>query len=245
MAIRSNRHTLVQPAQRRTTLSSASTRCGEVLGLGQHRRATATRPTSAPTSRCACSPHPQPIGGSGSSSQSNWVSSPGGCSMIAASRPRRGLARLAMRPQPPAAKRRGSRSDTTPGSRVPAARRTASTPTGADHRPAGSGSTQRTAPNTSGSRPPAARRPLPPQIRTDRLTVMTQMPGDRRDRPALPAQRMRLHIVLPREHPGPPKIAAMMITATIPEKHSQAAQTRRSTDTRHGEVDLARLGNFS
>jgi hypothetical protein len=40
------------------------------------------------------------------------------------------------------------------------------------------------------------------------------------------AQRMRLHIVLPREHPGSPSIATMMITATILESHHK--QRRRA-----------------
>ena len=38
------------------------------------------------------------------------------------------------------------------------------------------------------------------QIVTDRLSVTTQMPGDRRDRPALAGQRMRVHVFLPCEH---------------------------------------------
>ena len=61
--------------------------------LLQLRRAAARVPrqrlecASAPTSRCAFLPHPQCSGGSGSSSQSHWVSSPGGCSIGAFARP--------------------------------------------------------------------------------------------------------------------------------------------------------------
>ena len=42
---------------------------------------------SAPTSRCAVLPHPQPGGGSGSSTQSHWVSSPAGRAITAIGRP--------------------------------------------------------------------------------------------------------------------------------------------------------------
>jgi hypothetical protein len=38
------------------------------------------------------------------------------------------------------------------------------------------------------------------QIIADGLSVTTQMPGDRRDRPALAGQRMRVHVFLPCEH---------------------------------------------
>ena len=38
------------------------------------------------------------------------------------------------------------------------------------------------------------------QVVADRLAVMTQMPGDRGDRPALAGQRMRVQIFLPCEH---------------------------------------------
>jgi hypothetical protein len=42
------------------------------------------------------------------------------------------------------------------------------------------------------------------EIGADGLAVMAQMPGDRRDRPALLAQRVRFHISLPGQHPGLP-----------------------------------------
>ena len=44
-----------------------------------------------PTSRNAFWPHPQSAGGFASSSQSNWVSTPGGCSIGAFGRPFAGL----------------------------------------------------------------------------------------------------------------------------------------------------------
>jgi hypothetical protein len=82
---------------------------------------------------------------------------------------------------------------------------------------------------------PPTRLAIPAQIRARRLAVMTQVPGDRRDRPAPPAQRLRLHIVLPREHPAP-KIVAMMITATIPEKQPKRAQARPGRDAQVGKL---------
>ena len=42
---------------------------------------------NAPTSRCAFAPHPHDGGGSGSSTQSHWVSSPAGWSITAIGRP--------------------------------------------------------------------------------------------------------------------------------------------------------------
>ena len=35
------------------------------------------------------------------------------------------------------------------------------------------------------------------------LPIMTKVPGDRRDQPALPPQRVRFHIVSPVEYPTP------------------------------------------
>src|SRR5450759_2465350 len=43
---------------------------------------------STPTSRCALAPHSHAAGGSGNSSQSHWVSAPGGWAISPASRPR-------------------------------------------------------------------------------------------------------------------------------------------------------------
>jgi hypothetical protein len=82
---------------------------------------------------------------------------------------------------------------------------------------------------------PPPRLPVPAQIRADRLAVMTQVPGDRRDRPAPPAQRMRLHIAS-HESIQAPKIAAMMITATIPKKQPKQAQARPSPGAQVGKL---------
>jgi hypothetical protein len=85
VAIRSNRQYRLTPPSRRTTPSRASTRCGwssDSANTARHRLECA----SDPTSRCADPASPHPGGGSGSSSQSNWVSSPAGWSMIADSR---------------------------------------------------------------------------------------------------------------------------------------------------------------
>jgi hypothetical protein len=49
---------------------------------------------------------------------------------------------------------------------------------------------------------PPPRLTLAGQLSPDRLAVYAQMAGDRRDRPALLTQRMRLHVVLPRQHPA-------------------------------------------
>jgi hypothetical protein len=40
------------------------------------------------------------------------------------------------------------------------------------------------------------------QVGADGLAVMAKVPGDRADRPALPAERVSVHIVLPCEHAG-------------------------------------------
>jgi hypothetical protein len=45
-----------------------------------------------------------------------------------------------------------------------------------------------------------ARLALAVEVGTDGLTVSIQMPGDRRDRPALLAERMRFHIFLRCHH---------------------------------------------
>lgn len=45
--------------------------------------------------------------------------------------------------------------------------------------------------------------PLAIEVGTDRLTVMAKMPGDRRDRPTSPAQRVCFHIISPAEHHSP------------------------------------------
>jgi hypothetical protein len=85
VAIRSNRQYRLTPPSRRTTPSRASTRCGwssDSASTARHWLECA----SDPTNRCAGPDSPQPGGGSGSSSQSNWVSSPAGWSMIDDSR---------------------------------------------------------------------------------------------------------------------------------------------------------------
>src|SRR5689334_18697647 len=118
-------------------------------------------------------------------------------------------------------------------------------PTGADHRPAGSGSIPRTAPSPPGPGPPAV--PAPgPRAGTHGSSYGHAPGAGRSPRSTSPAGAARAPPHRPPTRAsGPPGIAAMMITATIPEKPPQAAQTRRSTDTRHGEVDLAGPGNFS
>ena len=80
-----NRQSPLTPPRRRTTASRASIRCGwssDSANTARHRLECA----SDPTSRCAGPDRPHPGGGSGSSNQSNWVSSPAGWSMIADSR---------------------------------------------------------------------------------------------------------------------------------------------------------------
>jgi hypothetical protein len=47
---------------------------------------------------------------------------------------------------------------------------------------------------------PHAGDPAAAQVRPDRLAVMAEMAGDRRDRPPLRAERVSVHIVLPCEH---------------------------------------------
>lgn len=60
---------------------------------------------------------------------------------------------------------------------------------------------------------PPSRLALAGQIRAHRLAVHAQVPGDRRDRPALLTQRMRLHVFLPRQHPPLPQRSTMTTTA--------------------------------
>jgi hypothetical protein len=62
---------------------------------------------------------------------------------------------------------------------------------------------------------PHSRGALPAQIGPDRLAVTPQMLGDRRDRPALPAQRMCLHVFLP-QHP----VGLLDSSPTRPEEPS-------------------------
>ncbi len=80
--MRSNRHRRVSPPSR------PHTPCSEAIRYGcSSEQASTPRhfpdADSAPVSRCAVLPHPHHAGGSGSSTQSHWVSSPGGCSIIA------------------------------------------------------------------------------------------------------------------------------------------------------------------
>ncbi len=58
-------------------------------------------------------PNPTRAGGSGSSTQSHWVSSPGGCSITATGRSLAGAARLARRAQPPGPDLAGQRLDSS------------------------------------------------------------------------------------------------------------------------------------
>jgi hypothetical protein len=61
------------------------------------------------------------------------------------------------------------------------------------------------------------------QIRPDRLAISPQMPGDRRDRPSLTTQSMRVHVFLPREHPG--------------LRTGRPSSTRRLSTTRRHQFD--------
>ena len=76
VAIRSNRHSRLTPPSRSQHWCSAAIRY-------TWSSASASTPRhfpeygSDPTSRCAILPHSQLAGGSGSSSQSHWVSAPG------------------------------------------------------------------------------------------------------------------------------------------------------------------------
>lgn len=83
--IRSKRRSLVRPPRALATRSSPPIECG--CSSDSHNTAR-HRPEwdSAPTSRCAVLPQPQCSGGSGRSTQSHWVYSPGGCSMTATAR---------------------------------------------------------------------------------------------------------------------------------------------------------------
>ena len=44
------------------------------------------------------------------------------------------------------------------------------------------------------------------EVGADGLAVMTEMSGDRRDRPTPLSKRVRFHISLPRQHPGLPPV---------------------------------------
>ncbi len=80
--MRSNRHRRVTPPSRPLTACSEATRYGcssDSASAPRH----APECDRAPTSRCACFPCPHHAGGSGSSTQSHWVSSPAGWSITA------------------------------------------------------------------------------------------------------------------------------------------------------------------
>ena len=77
VAIRSNRHTVCHPAQSRGSPGPGRRSDAADPPTATAPPATCPNATATPTSRCAVLPHPQHAGGSGSSSQSHWVSSPG------------------------------------------------------------------------------------------------------------------------------------------------------------------------
>jgi hypothetical protein len=199
VAIRSNRQLRVSPP------SSAHIRCNPSITCGWSLHSASTprhRPecASAPTSNNAFDPHPHAAGGSGSSSQSNWVSSPGGCSITATGRPlagRQGLARRAQptRPQLPGERRIGAvvaqlhnfvEQGGGPQVRV-LDQALAAVPGEYIER------IRLAAPTSPGDA-------IAVQVGADGLAVMTEMPGDRGDRPAPAVERVRVHIVLPCEH---------------------------------------------
>ncbi len=124
--------------RRRITASIASIRCGLVQRLGQH--APRPRPSAAacPASTYAVPPH----GARRRSNQSHWISSPGGCSISIVSRPftPEHASQCGRRP---AGGADGRSSDTTGRSRAGRPRRTAPSPTGADHQRTGPGRSPR------------------------------------------------------------------------------------------------------
>jgi hypothetical protein len=83
---------------------------------------------------------------------------------------------------------------------------------------------------------PVSRDPLAVQIGADRLAVVPQMPGDRRDRPALTTQRVSIHVFLPAEHPG--------LSNRPNPSHTEAVRTKTDA-SRHAEEDHAMGGEIN
>ena len=153
--------------------------------------------------------------------------------MIATGRPVAAPRTPARRPQPTGPELAGQRRIRRGRTRADELVEQRRSPTDAGPRPAARGSSRRT-----GRTDPLARLRTPGsrfavQIGPDRLAVMAEMAGDRGDRPALPAERVDVHIVLPCEHEnGAPS------TLVVVRDH----QHRGSPAPRGGAT---RVGNFS
>ena len=100
--IRSNRHTLVSPPSRVRTVVIAASRWGRSIEGAIAARQTPEWARDPTSTYAPFRGHPHCGGASGSSSQSNWVSSPGRCSITAFGRRVNAGAGLAGRPQRPA-----------------------------------------------------------------------------------------------------------------------------------------------
>ena len=66
------------------------------------------------------------------------------------------------------------------------------------------------------------------QVGPDGLAVMSQVPGDRRDRPALPAERVSVHIVLPCEHAAR---RSFQVLVEVKDGHPRRSPALRSDAT--------------
>jgi hypothetical protein len=71
-------------------------------------------------------------------------------------------------------------------------------------------------------------RAVPVQVRADRLRITAHAPSDRTDRQALPAERMRVHVFLLRDHGGGPlRDGVWSETAILEGAHPVTGMTRR------------------
>jgi hypothetical protein len=75
------------------------------------------------------------------------------------------------------------------------------------------------------------------QVGADGLAVMAEVPGDRADRLALPAERVRVHIVLPCEHAGRDSFEVLVeVRDRDPRRGPASRDGRHAAGARGGEL---------
>jgi hypothetical protein len=94
------------------------------------------------------------------------------------------------------------------------------------------------------SRLALTRHPFAVQIRPDRLAVMTEMSGDRADRPPLRSQCLRFHAVLPCQHRDRPLRRLAALDKPQPRRGAVTSPGTQTVCRPSGEVDLAEAGSF-